>query len=45
MEDIAEYERKQTLLQTRYEMALEDSNKTGKDLYKITRDQLNNLYN
>jgi len=44
MEDIAELERIQTILSDKHDRYLEDISKTGRDLYKITNDQLNNLY-
>ena len=43
MEDIAEYERQQTLIQAEYKSTLEDSTKKGLDLYNLTRKELINL--
>jgi hypothetical protein len=43
MEDIAEYERQQTLIQAEYKSTLEDSTKKGLDLYNLTRKELVNL--
>jgi uncharacterized protein YfbU (UPF0304 family) len=43
MEDIAEYERQQTILQSKYDLALKDITKTGKDLFKLTQKELKNL--
>ena len=43
MEDIAEYERQQTVLQQRYDLALEDLSSTGRDLFKLTQKELINL--
>lgn len=43
MEDIAELERTQTKLQEQHDRYLEDISKTGRDLYEISNEQLNNL--
>ena len=43
MEDIAEYERQQTIIQSKYELALNDLGKTGRDLFNFTRQELRNL--
>ena len=43
MEDIAEYERQQNIIQARNELALEDIASSGRDLYKLTREELTNL--
>lgn len=43
MEDIAEYERQQNIIQIRNELALEDIASSGRDLYKLTREELINL--
>ena len=43
MEDIAEYERQQTIIQSKYELALNDLGKTGRDLFNLTRQELRNL--
>lgn len=43
MEDIAELERSQTKLQEQHDRYLEDISKTGRDLYEISNEQLNNL--
>ena len=43
MEDIAESERTQEKLATKHERYLKDSAKTGKDLYNITKQQMQNL--
>ena len=43
MEDIAEYERQQTIIQTRNEMALKDVASSGRDLYNLTLKELTNL--
>jgi len=44
MEDIAELERVQTKLAEKHDRYLNDISKTGRDLYNVTQDQLNNLY-
>lgn len=43
MEDIAESERTQEKLATKHERYLKDATKTGKDLYNITKQQMQNL--
>ena len=43
MEDIAEYERQQTILQSKYDIALKDITTTGRDLFKLTQKELINL--
>ena len=43
MEDIAEEERKQTEIQSRYELAVKDLTKTGKDLFNLTKQELASL--
>ena len=43
MEDIAEYERQQTIIQERYDLMLEDLSSTGRDLFKLTQKELVNL--
>lgn len=43
MEDIAEYERQQNIIQARNELALKDIASSGRDLYKLTREELTNL--
>lgn len=43
MEDIAEYERQQTILQSKYDIALKDITTTGHDLFKLTQKELINL--
>lgn len=44
MEDIAELERIQSILSEKHDQYLEDIAKTGRDLYNLTNEQLNNLY-
>jgi len=44
MEDIAELERTQAKLAEKHDRYLNDISKTGRDLYNVTQDQLNNLY-
>ena len=44
MEDIAELERIQNQISEKHERYLEDISKTGRDLYNLTQDELNNLY-
>lgn len=44
MEDIAELERIQNTLSEKHDQYLEDIAKTGRDLYNLTNEQLNNLY-
>jgi len=44
MEDISELERIQTKLAEKHDRYLHDISKTGRDLYNVTQDQLNNLY-
>lgn len=44
MEDISELERTQTKLAEKHDRYLHDISKTGRDLYNVTQDQLNNLY-
>jgi len=44
MEDIAELERDQKVIEEQYEDYLEDQSKTGQDLYKLLVKQLGNLY-
>ena len=43
MEDIAEYERQQTILQSKYDLSLKDLSATGKDLFRLTQKELINL--
>ena len=43
MEDIAEEEHKQTLIQSEYELAEKDLSKTGRDLYNLTKAELDTL--
>lgn len=43
MEDIAEEEHKQTLIQSEYELAEKDLAKTGRDLYNLTKAELDTL--
>ena len=43
MEDIAEEERQQTIIQAKYDLTLKDLSKTGRDLYNLTRDELSSL--
>ncbi len=43
MEDIAEEERQQSIIQAKYDLTLKDLSKTGHDLYKLTRDELSSL--
>ena len=43
MEDIAEEEHKQTLIQAEYELAEKDLSKTGRDLYDLTKAELDTL--
>ena len=43
MEDIAELERQQTKLAEKHDRYLNDQTKTGRDLYNVTKEQLNNL--
>lgn len=43
MDDIAEYEHQQVLLQSKYELYLKDVSKTGRDLYSLTKQELTNL--
>ena len=43
MEDIAEYERQQSIIQAKYDLYLKDISKTGKDLFKLTQKELVNL--
>ena len=44
MEDIAELERIQNQISEKHERYLEDISKTGRDLYNLTQQELNNLY-
>ena len=44
MEDIAELERDQKVIEEQYEDLLQDQSKTGKDLYNLLIKQLGNLY-
>ena len=43
MEDIAEEEHKQTLIQSEYELATKDLTKTGRDLFNLTKAELETL--
>ena len=43
MEDIAEYERQQSILQSKYDLALKDIRKNGRDLFNLTQSELVNL--
>lgn len=43
MEDIAEEERQQSIIQAKYDLTLKDLSKTGRDLYNLTRDELSSL--
>ena len=44
MEDIDELERQQTKLSEKHDRYLEDISKTGRDLFNLTKEELNNLY-
>ena len=44
VEDIKELERQQEILSEKHDQYLEDISKTGRDLYDISKKQLNNLY-